>query len=236
MRVALALTLACGLFVSASAHGPGQVTMQRTFSGWSVLDPFGADIDTSGSTSEGLQEAINYAHDHGYALMVLGGSQLQHTGADPARITTTQTIRIPAGAKGSYTFKGITLWANVPDESDAIDIDCQDMLDLDFGGQLVYPGIYSAVGLFCANTYYEGDIPYCVFTSSRLRIQTIALVDRATMQPQHDRGTAISINPMAPFTGLTIEVNEINGGQTPYAVYQGIGPVQGVTWLIRWAH
>lgn len=209
--------------------------MQRTASGWSVLDPFGADIDTTGSTSEGLQEAINFAHDNGYALLVLGGSQLQHSGADPGRITTTQTIRIPAGAKGVYTFKGLTLWANVPDTSDGIDVDCQDMLDFDFGGQIVYPGIHSAVGLFCASTYHEGDIPYQVFTSSRIRIQTIAMTTRG-MIPQHEYGTAISINPMAPFTGLIISVDEINGGAKTKEVYAGPGPVQNIRWVIGWAH
>lgn len=213
----------------------GQVTMCRTVTGWAVQGPCGEPVPTIGSTSEGLQEAINYALLRGCALSVLGGPHLAN-GDDPARITTTQTIRIPAGAKASYTFRGVTLWANVPDDADAIDIDAQDMLDFDFGGQIVYPGKHSAVGLYCAGEYFEGAYGYRAFTSSRIRILTIALVDRATMQPQRDRGTGFSINPLAPITYLSIEINEINGGAIPYCIYGGPGPVVGLTWDVRGVH
>lgn len=213
----------------------GQVLMARGPNGqWVVQDPFGNQIDTSKSTSQGLQEAINYAHKHGYTLQVLGGTE---TGVyDTAQITATETIRIPAGAKGSYHFKGVSLWSLAGPWEDAIDIDCQDMLDFDFGGQIIYGGNYSAVGLFCATPFNEGYDQFTVFTSSRIRIMSIALVDNTTGIPQKQRGTGFSINPMNPFTFLTVDINEINGGAIPFVVYHGPGNMFGNTYNVRGVH
>lgn len=44
-----------------------------TSAAWKVILPDGSRLDTTGTTSEGLQEAINYAARYGYDLFVYGG-------------------------------------------------------------------------------------------------------------------------------------------------------------------
>jgi hypothetical protein len=44
-----------------------------TSAAWKVILPDGSRLDTTGTTSEGLQEAINYAARYGYDLWVYGG-------------------------------------------------------------------------------------------------------------------------------------------------------------------
>jgi uncharacterized cupin superfamily protein len=39
---------------------------------WTVLDPYGHAVSTAGTTTDGLQEAINYAANNGFPLRVLG--------------------------------------------------------------------------------------------------------------------------------------------------------------------
>lgn len=40
---------------------------------WKVILPDGSELDTSGSNTQGLQEAINYAAQYAYNLIVYGG-------------------------------------------------------------------------------------------------------------------------------------------------------------------
>lgn len=44
-----------------------------TSAAWKVYDETGAEVSTAGTTTEGLQEAINYAAQYGYDLEVFGG-------------------------------------------------------------------------------------------------------------------------------------------------------------------
>lgn len=209
------------------------VHLYRSAGLWRAEMPDGSLIDTSTSTSQGLQEAINAAHANGLSFHGIGGPEVGNT--DPNQITTTQTIKIPPGAKGVYRLEGISLWCNVPADTDGIDIAANDMLDFDFGGQIIYPGNNSAVGLYVGGSYNEGNTTFTAFTSSRLRFMSIVLTDRS-LAVQHTHGTGLSINPSGPFTYNYVEVNEINGGQTPWIVYGGPGPTTGSTYNIRGIH
>jgi hypothetical protein len=51
---------------------------------WTVLDPYGNALSTAGTTTSGLQEAINYAANNGFPLRVLG-----HGGTTVAQQTGT---------------------------------------------------------------------------------------------------------------------------------------------------
>lgn len=67
----------------AKLGNSGVVTMQlsglagQPNTSWIVVKPDGSILSTTGSQSDGLQEAINYAIDNGYALDIIGqGSQV----------------------------------------------------------------------------------------------------------------------------------------------------------------
>lgn len=67
------------LYAASNGVGAGVVTMfpdQNQASGggnaWFVIDPFGSAVDTSGTQTQGLQEAINYSVYNGCPLVVQG--------------------------------------------------------------------------------------------------------------------------------------------------------------------
>lgn len=198
----------------------GLVLMMRDSSGdWRVYDPWGFDIGTANSQCQGLDTAINYAAHHGFALKVLGGSQVLN--ADSGRITCQQPITIPAQAKGNYEMIGVSLYFPNAWDSQAIIFDSFDMLYFSLTGQVIYPGNDAAVKIQPQSEFNEGDYVYHAATSSRIYIQTIAIVDPQTWQPTRDYGTALVIDPCAPVTFNTIQIDEINGGKTKFWVAPG---------------
>jgi hypothetical protein len=66
----------CGTTSSGSIP-PACVKMypsaNQTTAAWNVIDAFGSAISTAGTTTQGLQEAINYAVTNGQCLDVIGG-------------------------------------------------------------------------------------------------------------------------------------------------------------------
>jgi hypothetical protein len=224
--VALALTCVPAVGALPFAY------MVKTNGMWTVRLPDGSILNTPDTVSQGLQEAIKWVQDNGYCLEVYGGPEVGNT--DPNQITTTQTITIAPSAKGCFHFHSVSLWCNVPAKMDCIDIQAQDMLDFDFSGQIIYPSNQSAVGLYAGGTYYEGNTAFSVFTSSRIRIMSIACTNYQFVPGSS--GTGISVNPVKPFTFNYIETNEINGCAVPTIVYPGPGYQEKNTWNIRGVH
>lgn len=78
----LSYTRASGLALN-NTSAPRLVKMYRTQDGgnnpgvnptvWAIEKPDGTQLDTTGTTTQGLQEAMNYAAGFGYDLQVLGG-------------------------------------------------------------------------------------------------------------------------------------------------------------------
>jgi hypothetical protein len=197
----------------------GRVLMTHDDTGWHAYDPFGRLIDTSTSQSQGLQEAINYACVNGYALKALGGTQTGN--GDDGRITCQQPIIIPAGAKGNYDLIGVSLYFPNAWDSQGLIFDSFDLLDFSLTGQIIYPGNDAAVVIRPSGSFNEGDDAFQVATSSRIYIQTIAIVEPGTLFPTHAQGTGLVIDPVAPVTFNTIQIDELNGGVTPIFIAPG---------------
>jgi hypothetical protein len=198
----------------------GLVLMTHDNAGvWSVYDPEGKKIDTSHSESQGLQQAIHYANLNSVPLKVLGGPQFANT--DLGRITCEKPIKILPGAKGNYSLVGVSLYFPNAWDSQGLIFDSFDMLYFHLSGQIIYPGNDAAVKIAPKTSFSEGDYRYQAATSSRIYIQTIAIVDPKTWQPTHDQGTGLVIDPCAPVTYNTIQIDEINGGVTPFWVAPG---------------
>lgn len=231
-RLAVCLALLCLLPVAGRAQQPQPrgVIMTQQDGDWIVTLPTGTTLTALNSTSQGLQEAINWAQRYGTCLFVYGA---QETGnVDNGQIAVTATIRIAPSAKGCFHFYAVSLWCQQTG-TDCLDIGASDMLDFDFGGQIIYSGTTSAIGLYVGGSYQEGDHTYAAFTSSRIRIMSIACISGDQVGGP---GTGISVNPFGPFTFNTLEVNEINGCATPTVTYPGPGPVTGNTWDVRGVH
>src|SRR6478609_2585375 len=85
--------------------GQGRVVMQRTgINTWVVLKADGSTLNTSSSTTGGLQEAITEACANGNSLFVTGGS-ITDAGADVAVINCTTGIVFPPMQGKSITIE-----------------------------------------------------------------------------------------------------------------------------------
>lgn len=86
---------------------------------WVVYLPNGTILNTSASTTDGLQEAINYAVEYAYNLHITGlpvlpgswpppFSPSSHPGADNGVINYATPIAVPALQKGKWRFDAVT--------------------------------------------------------------------------------------------------------------------------------
>lgn len=197
---------------TGTALGSGMVLMTHDTTGaWSVLDPFGLPISTTGSTCQGLQEAINYAHTNGYELVVEGGGVLPPPGnQDHSLLTCTAPITIPTSHNSGYHFHNVDLKFTGSAAADFITFDTADDLYFDFNGQIIYSGNAAAIRFLAVNDNGE---TYIGFTSCRFWVHTIAIVNSGTLAPESTHGTAVRISPTnGSFINNSMDVLEINGG------------------------
>ena len=100
----------------AHLAGNGFVTLRpredadrRTENRFAVCDPFGNEIDQTGTRTQGLQEAINYCARHGYGLLVIGGANA--TG-DPAAAASPPPSSSKLGRKTAAAFSTVQIPGN----------------------------------------------------------------------------------------------------------------------------
>lgn len=196
---------------------------------WRVSTPSGP-LDTTGTTTQGLQEAITYAQRNGLVLMVYGGGITPPitglpTPIDPvSRITCTTPIAFPTGYGNCYHFFGVDLYYNVAGGAnpalDFITIDSSDFTEIDFHqSEVIYPGDAAAVRFLPTANNGEG---LAGFSSSSFRFGVIAVVNPITFAPESTHGMGIRFSSPALGLGLpygdglivncAFSVGEINGG------------------------
>lgn len=136
----------CG--ISISDVPPGVVSMFKTAPHtWQVRGPQGQLVDTSSSTTSGLQEAINYACENGYALNV-GGGGVPSTAIipnDDSTINCTTGIVFPSMQGRTINFNWCTINFTSAVTGPGITFDSCMMVNVNFYGQIVYAGNQSAV-------------------------------------------------------------------------------------------
>lgn len=200
---------------------PGVVTMTHSLASnpsvWTVTLNDGTTLNTSSSTTQGLQEAITYAQANGFPLWVLGGSI--QGGADRTAIVCTTPISIPTGWKMAYHFWAVDLEYTGPAGSDFISIDSSDITEIDFHEtQIIYPGTAAAIHF---NPVHDNGETFAGFTTSKFTFGTVVcVVSNANFAPDATKGTGVRISAPALGLGLAngngvfvnnqIYVNEIN--------------------------
>lgn len=126
------------------AWRPGTVRMVQDFAGtWIVYDPWGNVINTSGSTTSGLQEAINAActgiGTRGYDLEVIGGDL--STGGASALSCTSSVVWPPMQGKKIRIGAISISWGAGIGASTGMSFNSLEMVDFEASGcQLVYHG------------------------------------------------------------------------------------------------
>jgi hypothetical protein len=154
----------------------GVVTMHRTGDGvWAVYDENRNLIDTSSSTTDGFQEAINYACNNAFDLHVYGGGiKPGGTPTDIAVIQCDTAITFPPMQNKTIRIGACTVnFANTV-TANGVAFDSCMMVDLDWNGQIVYQGANSAVLFKPTN-----PVPYDLVTvvvDSKFKFNHIALI------------------------------------------------------------
>lgn len=105
---------------------------------WELLGTDGVPVDTSASATNGLQEAINLAHDEDANLHVIGGG----TGAI---ISATGTLYFPPIRHRRITIDATTIDVTPSGSSPSLQFDSAIMADFSMSGQLVHHGEGPAV-------------------------------------------------------------------------------------------
>ena len=210
----------------------GAVRMVHDSAGkWVVYQPDGHPLAVLSTTTQGLQEAINYAQLHAFPLFVIGGGITPPTTGLPkpsvalSQIYCTTPISVPTGWANCYHFYGVNLLYDVghganPD-LDFFTFDSADMMDWDMHtSQVIYPGNGAAIRFLPAHDNGES---FAGFTACRFAFGSIAVTNPKTLQPESTHGAGIRISMPALGLGLAngnglfdatqICISEINGGQ-----------------------
>lgn len=125
-----------------SAVPRGLVMMTHNASGdWTVYTPFGSALDVTGTTTEGLQEAIAYACTNNFNLRVEGGD-----GGSPSLLNCSTAIAFPAMQNKFIEINGVTLNFTYTTSAPSVTFDSMMMMRVEFDGtQIVNNGTGPAV-------------------------------------------------------------------------------------------
>lgn len=136
--------------------------------GWIVVLPDGTLLGTGGSTSQGLQEALNYCAVNGYNLFVQGGAQ---PNGSARLITCSAPILVPPLRSVKISIEGVHLIFNYL-TGDGLTFDSMMEADFEFsGGEIIHGGSDYAVRFHPRTPNYTD--PTIGITSSRVFIQSI---------------------------------------------------------------
>ena len=175
-------TITTGKLTAAAKNAEdGLVKYLRTGDGtFTIFTPDGSTVSTSGTTTEGLQEAINYANNNGFDFYCAGGGiEADGTATDVGVITCTTTLNIPACQLRSMVFKCITLdFTTAVGSNPGLKFNSFMMLDFDFAGQVAYHGTGNAVEFDPVSNVPLDAMQGCV--DSRIKIDTIAYIEGGT--------------------------------------------------------
>lgn len=185
-----------------------------TVGGWTVYKPDSTLLSTTGTTTSGLQEAINYAVANGWALEVYGGWLGSPT--DLPKLSCTTAVNFPVLALWSMRMYGVNVYFTDTGATDGFVFDSCDLTDIDMGnGQIFFQPSGAAIHF---NPTHDNGEDFIGITSSIFRLPIVA-AGSTTGGPQ--QGTCVRFS--MPYTaghalgsGLIVnnrfDLGEINGG------------------------
>jgi hypothetical protein len=98
---------------------------------WNVFDPFGNAVSTAGTTTQGLQEAINAAVTNGWPLRVVGRGTISCLTAVAVKAGFMSDIQVDAGVITAFSGLG---------SASLLTVDSQENCDLHWRGQITQTG------------------------------------------------------------------------------------------------
>jgi hypothetical protein len=144
---------------------------------WTILAPDGSTVSQGGTTTSGLQEAINYATTNGVPLRVIGGGSTSG-GVTRPFIACSTGITIPAVNQWSAIFYDVNITFTTGVNGPAFSFDSAEVSDFLFlGGQIVYQPASPGATSFCVYVKPVNATPtsaVIAYTASRIYISNIA--------------------------------------------------------------
>lgn len=181
---------------------------------WVVLTPEGP-LNTTGSTTEGLQEAINYITQYGYDLYVYGSPvgppnfpppYTSFNGQEPAIMFLNSPITFYPLQKGVIKITDVTLNFNSPVTGAAITFDSIIIADIDFSGSQIVCAAAQTGVLFKPTNFLPQDAAAGIVISD-CRIKLCAVY------PLAPGSNCVSIDCTdGPFIGVDLNISELNAG------------------------
>lgn len=187
---------------------------------WVVQKPDGSFLDTTGTTTMGLQEAITYAIGNGYDLIVEGGAVkgTAPSGVDGSIIHCTTAISFPPIQKGYVSIRGTTInFDGSPAGSPyAINFDSMMMARIEFPGSQIVAYASAYAGAVNIN-------PVTALPIDNVAVVTDSVIDLCTTVAYPGK-TCIQL--YAGVNGISsndIRIMEPNGGAVGVQVIAGAG-------------
>lgn len=183
-----------------------------------VLLPDGTYLNTSASTTSGLQEALNWAQSHGYDVHVYGG--LDPLDVGPITYFCATPLYVPAWQGGKVTIDSITLgwsYSSIGSQPGLV-FDSVEMFRWDQRGQIAYDGTGPAV-LFQPRNPLPGD-KSIQMNDSELSLGTVGgngqFVIKADLKQPNSVGMLnMKIRAVEGLGG----VSKVSGNVNQYGVY-----------------
>ncbi len=112
---------------------------------WTLYNPTGGVIPTIGTTTNGLQEAINYITTYGYNLEVIGCTTPPYPGNQFGIIFCSTGLVFPALRTTTIRMVGVHIIFTSAVTGAGITFDSMDEVDIQINGEIVYQGNGNAV-------------------------------------------------------------------------------------------
>lgn len=187
---------------------------------WVVLTPEGP-LDLTGTTTEGLQEAIDYITEYGYDLYVYGSPvappnwpppYASYNGQEPAIMFLEGPIVFYPLQKGVIKITDVTLQFGGSVTGAAITFDSIMIADIDFSGsQIVCASAATGVLFVPTNTLpQDASAGGPVITDCRIKMCAVVM-------PAGSNGIVVDCTN-GPFIAVDLNISELNAGANGFLV------------------
>jgi len=166
---------------------------------WEVRKPDGTVLTTTGSTTQGLQEAINYACEHGFDLKVSGGQVCHKNGQNPAIIMCTSRLVIPPLELANIEVGATLNFCGPSPQAEAVIFDSIMASRIIFSGQIVVSAGWGCGVKFKPRTELPCDQNGPIITASKINLPSVIMTG----------GTGVCIDFDAQLGGISGNIFEI---------------------------
>lgn len=225
-----------GTSTTAAVPLGGKLLMTRVAGNWVVYTPNGTTLSTPGTQTQGLQEAISYAANNSFSLVVDGGGGNSSIPAlvSNSNIFCTGSIKIPPMTGQLIDIRACSILFSANVTGNGITFDSCDMVHFRHTGQIIYTANSSVVYFAPTNANSEA---FTGITTSKFEFGAIVSAVSSTYAPDPTKGICAQLDSTnGIIINSTFSIDECNGGQTGLAVNATTNNIQNNVFLLPSVH